>query len=103
MRIPDAASISKARVSELSDATFPVVPDLAVEVISPSESARRTLDKARVCLQAGSRLVEAQVVDVHRLEADDSLNIQTINMEGVLDGGSVLPGFTLPVQDIFPK
>jgi len=28
---------------------------------------------------------------------------QTVGIDGVLDGGDVLPGFTLPVKDIFPE
>ena len=107
VRIPDSAYISKKRVSELSGTTFPVAPDLAVEVISPSETSRGILDKVRAYLKAGTRLVwvvypEDELVDVHRLASDDSMNIQTLSIDGTLDGGDVLPGFMLPVSDVFP-
>jgi Uma2 family endonuclease len=108
VRIPDAAFIAKERVPELAGTTFPTAPDLAVEVVSPSETPRSVLDKARAYLSAGTRLVwvvypEDRVVDVHRLSEDGSMNNQTIDAEGTLDGQDVLPGLTLRVSDIFPE
>ncbi|MEJ2148981.1 MAG: Uma2 family endonuclease [Chloroflexota bacterium] len=108
VRIPDAAFIAKERVPELAGTTFPAAPDLAVEVVSPSETPRSVLDKARAYLAAGTRLVwvvypEERVVDVHRLSEDGSMNIQTIDAAGTLDGEDVLPGLTLRVRDVFPE
>jgi len=104
--IPDVGYISKERAGKLTGNFFPVAPDLAVEVISPSETARKVLDKVRAYLLAGTQLVWAvdpidKVVDVYRLADDDTVNVQTIDINGILDGGSVLPGFTLAVKDIF--
>jgi Uma2 family endonuclease len=104
-RLPDAAYISKSRAGGLQGVTFPVAPDLAVEVISPSETSRAVLDKVRAYLQAGTALVwvvhpEDKVVDVYRL-AGEGLYVQTFNLTGVLDGGDVLPGFTLPISELF--
>lgn len=108
VRIPDAAFIAKERVPELAGTTFPAAPDLAVEVVSPSETPRSVLDKARAYLAAGTRLVwvvypEERVVDVHRLSEDGSMNIQTIDAAGTLDGEDMLPGLTLRVRDVFPE
>ena len=104
--VPDAAFIAKERVSELSGIVFPAAPDLVVEVISPSETTRKVLDKVRAYLQTGTRIVwtvypEDKVVDVCRLADNGSVNIQTVRLDGELSGGEVLPGFTVKVSDIF--
>jgi Uma2 family endonuclease len=106
--VPDVAFISKARVPRIPEKNFESAPDLAIEVISPSESARDVHDKVWAYLRGGSRLVWAvypkqKVVDVYRLVAEDHLDLQTIGIDGVLEGGDVLRGFTLPVRDIFPE
>ena len=86
----------------LPDRLVEVAPDLAVEVISPSNEAADTHRKIRQLFAAGTTLVwivypNMQIVDVHTragattLEADDTLS-----------GGDVLPGFEIPVREIFP-
>jgi Uma2 family endonuclease len=51
---PDAAYISKQRAGGIPRKVFPIAPDLAVEIISPSETVRSVLDKVRLYLQAGA-------------------------------------------------
>lgn len=106
-RQPDTAFIAKARVKTLDGTAFDGAPDLAVEVVSPSESSRDVIDKARLYLTHGGRLVWtvyplAQVVDVYRLNEGGSLVIDTLDVNGLLTGGDVLPGFSLAVSAIFP-
>ena len=106
--VPDVAFISAGRTKGPSDNVYEVAPDLAVEVISPSETNRQVLDKARAYLVAGTKLVWAvypkeQVIDVIRLAPDDHLDIETLTVENVLSGGDVLPGFEIQVKVIFPK
>lgn len=106
--VPDVAFISAGRTRGPGDNVFEVAPDLAVEVISPSETNRQVLDKARAYLQAGTELVWAvypreQLIDVIRLTGDDHLDIETLTIEGVLSGGDVLPGFEIPVKSIFSQ
>ena len=79
-----------------------VVPDLVVEVASPSDSRRELNDKAQMWLRYGVRLVwvvhpETRTVDVHR--ADGAA--VTIGEDGSLDGLDVLPGFVCEVGAIF--
>ncbi len=45
--------------------------------------------------------LKKKVVDVCHLEADGSLNIRKMDVNAILDGEDVLPGFKLPVKDIF--
>jgi Uma2 family endonuclease len=77
-------------------------PDLAVEVRSPSESMRSLLAKAQTYLDAGVRLV--WLVDpISRtviVLAPDT-EPQTLAEGDVLDAGDVVPGFRLPVADVF--
>lgn len=107
-RQPDVGFIRKERVPDLEGITFDGAPDLAVEVISPSESSREVLDKTKLYLRTGSKLVwnlyaEQQIVDVCTLAANgDDLVIKTVGMDGVLGGGDALPGFTLAAKSIFP-
>lgn len=63
--------------------------------------------KACEYLQAGTKLVWAvytdeQVVHVIRLNEDGGLTTIPCGLDSVLDGGEVLPGFQLPVREIFP-
>ncbi len=103
---PDAAYISKARAGGIPKKVFATAPDLAIEVISPSETVRAVLDKARLYLQAGTRLVlavdaETKKLDVYRLADNGELRIQTLGITDTLDAGEALPGFTVKVQDLF--
>jgi Uma2 family endonuclease len=105
--IPDASFVSKARVLVPFPDKFIFAPDLAIEVMSPSNRGRELLDKAESYLQSGTRLVwiaypENRVVDVCHLGEDGELKIRKVDINGMLDGEDVLPGFTLVVKDIFP-
>jgi Uma2 family endonuclease len=106
--MPDAAFISKDRHPELSGVAFPLAPDLAVEVISPSETSNDVLEKVKKYIDAGTHIVWTafpldRVVYVWTPSDDDSLNMRLVRLDGTLDGGGVLPGFTLPLRKIFPR
>jgi Uma2 family endonuclease len=106
VRGPDVSFVSEERylASLESGIFFEGAPDLAVEVASPGDSRRKLGDKARSFLAAGTPLVwvvwpKRQTVDVHR----PGMPVETVAISGVLDGGEVLPGFTLPVARIFGR
>ena len=78
------------------------VPDLVVEVKSPSDSLRYMNERAEMWQGHGVSLIwivypDTRTVDVY--EGDDF--VATLNEGDVLDGGSVLPGFSCTVSDIF--
>ena len=78
------------------------VPDLVVEVVSPSNSLREVNDKARMWISYGTRLVWAlhpntRSVDVHTPSGD----VSTLRGNDTLTGGDVLPGFECSLSDIF--
>lgn len=79
-----------------------VVPDLVVEVISPSDRPREVADKVAMWLSHGVRLVwvvrpDSRTIEVHRPAAD----VQTLGESDALGGLDVLPGFSCSVSDIF--
>lgn len=107
--IPDVAYISKERMPERPSRKAPIPPDLAVEVVSPTDSIRDVQRKAHKYLRLGTQMVWIvypgdKSVDVCLPDPDmpDGMRVRAVPAGGVLDGGDVLPGFTLAVNDIFP-
>lgn len=79
-------------------------PDLAIEILSPDQSAGEFADKLQFYLLHGVRLVwvidpEARTIRVYR-PGEDALLLQTGD---TLDGGDVLPGFSALIDDIFAE
>lgn len=105
--IPDASFVSASLLTYPLPRKFQFAPDLAVEVSSPSNSERELLEKAESFLESGSKMVWIaypikRVFDVCHLSEDGSLIVRKVDIDGTLDCEDVLPGFKLPVKDIFP-
>ncbi len=100
--IPDAAFISKARQSKPNeDAYNPLAPDLAVEVISPSDDRDELRLKIATYLAAGTVV---WLVDPDKAQVEVYRPGQpplVLRENDVLDGDKILPGFQLAVNDIF--
>lgn len=102
-RIPDLSFISKDKGPLIETGPAPYMPDLAVEVQSPGQSDRFMADKGAFYLAHGSRMVwliypEKRLAEI--LTPDD----RHLLTEGdIIEGGEVLPGFSLPVKDLFPS
>jgi Uma2 family endonuclease len=105
-RRPDLAFISKARWPirrpAPKSAAWDVLPDLAVEVVSPSDRAQEQMDKIHEFFQAGVQTVWV-VYPCHRLvHIYESLSrIRVVTHADTLDGGALLPGFQLPLAKLF--
>lgn len=104
--VPDVGFIQQARIPDGDFVFYPVPPDLAVEVISPSETRLSIQHKTRLYLEAGTQIVwnvypEGETVDVVTLDENDTLNIAVLQTEQTIDGGEVLPGFSAEVKDFF--
>ena len=104
VREPDIAYISADRMP--IGAEIPgyseVVPDLVVEVASPSDTPQQVEEKARMWLNYGVRLAwtmhpTTRTVNVY---PEDGQRF-TLTEDDLLDGGDVLSGFTWEVSDIF--
>jgi Uma2 family endonuclease len=106
---PDVAFVSSARAPvPFPDKYVPVMPDLAVEVISPGDSAPDTLQKLQRYFAAGTRMVwtvypNERTIYVWQPAAEGGLRAQPLGPDDTLDGGSVLPGFAVQVSEIFPS
>ena len=104
VRAPDVAFVAKQRLPAegvpKQFADFP--PDLAVEVLSPEDTASEILRKIEEYLAAGVALAwvvdpATRTVTVYRSLRD----IQIFSADQELDGGEVLPGFRARVAEIF--
>src|SRR5262249_4272700 len=101
-RRPDVAFVSAERWPLDRDlpeeADWEVVPDLAVEVISPHEVFQLVLAKVREYLQAGVRQVWVVVPSERQVQVFESPSQVRILIENdELEGGTLLPGFRLSV------
>lgn len=103
---PDVAFISKERAGGLEGVEFPTAPDLAVEVVSPSESGHTIANKARLYLQSGTTVVWAvypieKAIHEYRLGESGSLSIKLFGLNDSLTAADVLPAFSVSVREIF--
>ncbi len=104
VREPDIAYISAERLplDDQSDGYLEVAPEIVVEIVSPSDRNQEVNDKTLMWLAHGVLMVvevypAERAVMVHRPGAA----AVTLAGDDVLDGGDVLPGFSLPLRDIF--
>ena len=107
-RRPDLAFISAAKWPlgrrAPSQAAWDLVPDLAVEVISTNDRALKVIAKVREYFDAGVRavwLIYPNVDVVHVYHAWD--RVEVVTRAGTLDGGEVVPGFRLPLVELFEE
>lgn len=104
VRGPDVSFVSAARLAALLDKEgfLDLAPDLAVEVVSPGDTATEVQEKVDDYLARGTRLVwivypARRSVLVYR--ADGST--QRLREDDALDGEEVIPGFRLPLRELF--
>ncbi len=104
-RIPDVGYLTAERVKEQkADSYIQGAPDLAIEVVSESNSAPAMQQRAGEYLAAKARLVwivnaEKRTIDVYRADGTRSV----LRGEDVLEGAEVLPGLALSVNRIFEQ
>lgn len=111
-RTPDLMVYSGKRIAEYEaqnpygdDRPLALVPDLVIEVVSPNDKVSELDEKIDAYLLDGVRLV--WVIDPQRRKAvvhgPDMEQPLHLNINGVLDGGDVLPDFKLPLTSIFSE
>ncbi len=107
-RMPDV-SFRAAGQPLVTHGSVPGMPDLAVEIKSPRNSFESLREKAQFYLQNGSRMVwlvhpmQRQIeLCVPSKEARATMIVRLLNVEDTLDGGEVLPGFSVKVSELFP-
>ncbi len=103
VRAPDVAFVARERIPSggMPSGYWPGAPDLAVEVVSPGDSYVEVEDKVLDWLEAGTHMVIVvnpgkRVVSVYR-----ALKAVVLTENDVLDGADVVPGWSVPVKDLF--
>jgi Uma2 family endonuclease len=104
VRAPDCAFIQRERVVAVGEVAgfWPGAPDLAVEVVSPSDSFADVEEKVFDWLGAGTQAVivvnpKKRSVTVYRSVSD----VRVLGEEELLSVEDVVPGWSLPVRDLF--
>lgn len=104
VRIPDASFVSWARIPPegVPEGFISGAPDLAIEIVSPGDSAQDVYDKVHQYLDAGTLMVwvlwpRYQAVTLYRIDG----SVQELSGADFLEGDDVLPGFRIPVSTLF--
>ncbi len=107
VRIPDVCFISWDRFPGGKLPATPllaVAPDLAVEVLSEGNTEAEMRRKLRDYFAAGVRLVWCVDVCTRTTNVYTALERCTVlGADDVLTGGDVLPGFELPLRELFAE
>jgi Uma2 family endonuclease len=100
-RRPDVAFFAYPRspsaLTELPEANaWDVIPDLAIEVTSPSDRAEAQREKVLEYFRVGVRCVWVVYPNLRRIDVYETpTTIRVVGPEGTLTGDSVVPGFEL--------
>ena len=104
-RMPDISFVSAGRLDqpELAGRLYNGAPDLAVEILSDSNTPAEIAQKIREYLNAGGRAVwvidiDARTITVHTPNSPPL----TLTDADSIDGADYLPGFSCPVADLLP-
>ena len=104
VREPDVFFVSAERLplDVRAQGYLEVIPELVVEIVSPSDRQEAVNDKTLMWLSLGVLMVvevypAERAVMVHR----PGIPAVTLTGDDALDGGDVLPGFSLPLSEIF--
>lgn len=105
VRAPDAAFVTAAKLDASSlppQGYFPGAPDLAVEVLSPSDSRHDVEKKTAAWLEAGCQVVATidpvrQMAEVHRR----GLEVQSLDADDHLTIPDLLPGWSIELASLF--
>jgi Uma2 family endonuclease len=106
-RRPDLAFLSferapKERLPFSRENAWAVIPDMAVEVISPNDPAEDQLQKILEYFEAGVRLVWViYPMQGHLYVYHSSTRVEILTRAEILEGGDVIPGFELPLDQLF--
>ena len=85
-----------------NSAAWDLVPNLAVEVVSKTDIAWDVLAKVREYFDAGVETVWLIYPNLETIHVYTSWSqIEVVTREQTLDGGAVIPGFRLPLADLF--
>lgn len=104
--IPDVSFVLTKNISQDWDVVkpYPGVPDLAVEIISPSETAHDIETKRLIYLKKGTQQVWLVYPKLHRVQQyinGEAITYREYAETDTIDASPLLPDFTLALADIF--
>jgi Uma2 family endonuclease len=104
-RMPDVSFVVEERLPEdESTGIVPFAPDLAIEIVSPNDSAEKLADKIRAYFAAGVLQVWTVSPEIEGISIYRSLkNVEVFLIGDELTCEDLLPGFRLPLTDIFRR
>jgi Uma2 family endonuclease len=106
VRAPAIAFVSNLRLGLTGnpESYFEGAPDLVAEVPSPDTTVFDVEEKVAEWLEAGARMVWVVSPKLHTVTVYRSVtDIKTLTEKDTLDGGDVVPGFTIAVAEIFGR
>jgi Uma2 family endonuclease len=103
VRRPDVALVTCDHLQKIDVEHWPVngAPALAMEVISPSNSAQDTAKKIDQYLRSGCRSVWVVYPNLRSVEVHAASGVRKVQDPKVLNDDAVLPGFSMPLSHIF--
>ncbi len=105
VRAPDVFFVRRDRVEggDITEKFGAFAPDLAIEVVSPSETAQEVREKVSDFLTAGTALVWVAYPKSREVVAHTPDGLaRTHRSDDILTTPDVLPGFSCPVAALFP-
>ena len=107
IRVPDVSFVSWDRFPDgkrPQQAIYRMAPDLAVEVLSKSNTKAEMERKLREYFEAGTKLVWYLDPQLRQMRVFTSLdNVEVIEESGTVGGGEVLPGFEMSLSELFAR
>jgi Uma2 family endonuclease len=101
VRAPDVAFVRQERIGQIRG-YFPGAPDLAVEIISPSDTFRQLMRKVKQYFAAGTHtvwIVDPDRKEVQILEATGADRL--LQRDDPIEAPELLPGFSVPISEFF--
>jgi Uma2 family endonuclease len=103
IRLPDVVFVTRERIPKTRQAVPTLAPDLAVEILSPSNTTAEINQKLREYFESGTKLVwiidpEKRTVAIYRRPGEPA---RILEASSVLDGEDVIPGFSVAVVELF--
>ena len=103
MRRPDASYVVDGRIEDITAGVGWFAPDLAVEVVSPNDSAYDVADKVADYRRAGVRMIWVVWPSTREVEVIEGGRREWLSESDTITGSDILPGFELPVAKLFAK
>jgi len=101
--IPDISVVLREGRTPTTEGAAPYMPELAIEIQSPKQSDKFMVDKGKMYLVKGSKLVWLVYPRQQLVEVLTPTERHLLTIEDTLTGGDVLPGFSVSIREIFPK